>query len=181
MITAVDVSYDEDNLAVAAAVVFKKFTDTEPMSRFCTRVNQFGEYIPGQFFKRELPCLLAVLTEVNEKLDTVIIDGYVMLGNKPGLGYHLWKDLGEKVAIIGVAKTVFTNVNSVKIFRGKSNRPLYITSIGIDPVSAAENILKMHGYHRIPKLLKQVDSLAKERIKNEIRMISIQLTQENNK
>ncbi len=168
MIAAVDVCYTKKDIAIAAAVVFKNFADKRPVATYSTRVNQFGEYIPGQFYKRELPCLMAVLTKVNEKLDTVIIDGYVMLGDKPGLGYYLWGKLAEKVAVIGVAKTVFKDAYSVKIFRGKSNKPLYITSIGIDPVSAAENISKMHGSYRIPKLLKQVDNLAKERIKKYI-------------
>ena len=78
MIAALDVTYVQKDMAVAAAVVFKKFEDTKPVSSHSTRENQFGEYIPGQFFKRELPCLLAVLKKVNEKLDTVIIDGYVV-------------------------------------------------------------------------------------------------------
>jgi len=165
MIAAVDVCYAKKDMAIAATVVFRNFSDKRPVATYSTRVNQFGEYIPGQFYKRELPCLMAVLTKVNEKLDIVIIDGYVMLGEKPGIGYYLWGKLAEKVAVIGVAKTEFKNVASVKIFRGKSNKPLYITSRGIDPVLAAENISKMHGPYRIPELLKHADNLTKERIK----------------
>lgn len=165
MIAAVDVSYAEKDMAVAAALVFKKFTDKEPVVTYTTRVYKFGDYIPGQFFKRELPCLLAVLSKVNENLEAVIIDGYVMLGDKPGLGYYLWGKLGETAAVIGVAKSPFPNTDAVKIFRGKSERPLYITSIGIDPVSAAENVSKMYGPYRIPHLLKRADNLSKEPIK----------------
>lgn len=60
---------------------------------------------------------MAVLKRVNEKLDAVIIDGCLMLGDNPVLGYHVWEKLGEKVAVIGVAKTLFGNVNSEKIFK----------------------------------------------------------------
>jgi deoxyribonuclease V len=162
MITAVDVCYANKDIAIAAAVVFRNYIDNRFIATYSAKVNQFGEYIPGQFYKRELPCLMAVLKKVNEKLDTVIIDGYVMLGDKPGLGYYLWEKLGEKVSVIGVAKTLFAGAYSVKIFRGKSNKPLYITSIDIDPISAAKNISKMHGSYRIPKLLKLVDNLANE-------------------
>lgn len=165
MIVAIDVSYDEDESAVAAAVVFKKYPDTGPVARYTARINKFGKYVPGQFFRRELPCLLAVLAEVNEKLDTIIIDGYVMLGQKPGLGYHLWEKLYRKVAVIGVAKTLLVNANPIKIHRGKSNRPLYITSIGMNPVAAAEYVSKMYGSYRIPELLKQADNLARNRLK----------------
>ena len=165
MISAFDVCYAKKDIAIAAAVIFRNYTDKRPVATYSAKVNQFAEYIPGQFYRRELPCLMTVLAKVNEKLDTVIIDGYVMLGDKPGLGHYLWEKFDEKVSVIGVAKTVFIDTYSVKIFRGKSNKPLYITSIGIDPISAAKNISKMRGSYRIPKLLKLVDNLANERIK----------------
>ncbi len=38
------------------------------------------EYIAGQFYRRELPCIMAILRIIEEKIHTVIIDGYVDLG-----------------------------------------------------------------------------------------------------
>mgnify|MGYP001821640259 CR=1 FL=1 len=117
MLAAVDVSYREDKMAVAAAVVFKQFSDDRYVSNYTAVINQFGKYIPGQFFKRELPCLMAVLSKIKEELETVIIDGYVMLGDRPGLGFYLWEKFDRKISIIGVAKTQFTSANPIKIFR----------------------------------------------------------------
>ena len=162
MIAAVDVSYSEDGPAAAAAVVFHEFTDAETESCYTARVDEFGEYEPGRFFRRELPCLMAVLEKVNEPLETVIIDGYVMLGRTPGLGCHLFRKMGGKVSVVGVAKTAFPGADPVIILRGGSSRPLYITSIGMDPDSAAEQIKRMRGSHRIPTLLKRVDQLTRQ-------------------
>jgi deoxyribonuclease V len=163
MIAALDVSYNENDSAVAAAVVFAQFADAEAVSQYTATVSQTGAYVPGQFFKRELPCLLTVLEKVTEKLDTVVVDGYVTLGDQPGLGYHLWEKLGRRVAVIGVAKRPFAGADSVNIFRGKSSRPLHVTAIGIDPLSAADRIAGMHGPHRMPTLLRRADDLASER------------------
>jgi deoxyribonuclease V len=50
---------------------------------------------------------LAVLGKVRKPLDQIIVDGFVSLGDKPGLGMHLWEALGRRVAVIGVAKSHF--------------------------------------------------------------------------
>ena len=39
MIAALDVTYVQKDMAVAAAVVFKKFEDTKPVSSYATREN----------------------------------------------------------------------------------------------------------------------------------------------
>ncbi len=43
------------------------------------------------------------------------------------------------------------------IFRGQSQKPLYITSIDIPLNIAKESIIKMYGDHRIPDLIKKID------------------------
>lgn len=48
-----------------------------------------------------------------------------------------------------------------ELCRGASRRPLYITAIGSDYLTAAEHIREMAGDHRIPTLLKTVDRLAR--------------------
>ena len=40
-------------------------------------------------------------------------------------------------------------------------RPLYVSAVGVDLVNAADNIRRMHGPHRLPTLLKQVDGLCR--------------------
>lgn len=162
MIAAFDVHYDEGSkTAMAAAAVFESWEDAEPVAEYTASCVCSEPYVPGEFFKRELPSLLAVLGKVCESLNLIIIDGYVTLGDKPGLGMRLWEALPAKVPIVGVAKTRFHSAASIEMLRGKSKSPLFITAVGIDPAEAAERIRKMHGAFRIPTLLKQADQLAR--------------------
>jgi deoxyribonuclease V len=162
MIAALDVHYDEiSKTATAAAVVFEHWEDENPVAEYTASCACLEPYIPGEFFKRELPCLLAALGKVRETLSLIVIDGYVLLGNKPGLGMRLWEALPARVPIIGVAKTRFHSAPAVEIMRGESKSPLFITAVGVDPAEAAEGIRKMHGPFRIPTLLKRADQLAR--------------------
>lgn len=95
--------------------------------------------------------------------DEMIIDGYVMLGNRPGLGQHLFNYFNGYIPVIGVAKSKFKGSTGTEIFRGGSTRPLYITSSGVNQQMASEKIRAMHGANRIPTLLKRVDSLARKK------------------
>ena len=162
MIAALDVRYDEDALTgQGAAVIFERWEDAVPLAEYTAAFKGVEPYMPGQFFKRELPCLLAVLEKVSEPLNQIIVDGFVSLGDKPGLGTHLWEALGKRVAVIGVVKNHFRYATPVEIVRGSSKRPIYVTAVGIDPSAGAEAIRKMHGADRIPTLLKRVDRLTR--------------------
>ena len=142
-------------------MVFSDYSDNEPVKVYTKEIEQFDDYLPGQFFRRELPCILSILDEIDEEMDTLIIDGYVDLGLKPGLGRHLWDALSGKKIVIGVAKSLYKGADAVKVFLGKSNRPLYITSAGIDVLTAASFISSMKGDSRIPGLIKMADTVSK--------------------
>jgi hypothetical protein len=87
MIAALDVHYDETaSSALAAAVVFQNWDDERPLREYTVRCNGIAAYVPGQFFQRELPCLLAVLSEIQEPINVIVIDGYVSLGDKATTG-----------------------------------------------------------------------------------------------
>jgi deoxyribonuclease V len=161
MIAAVDVHYTKDARATAGAVVFSDFADAAGYRTYTKDIPIVERYVPGQFYRRELPCIMAIIGAIEEEIDTVIIDGYVDLGRRPGLGLHLWKALGEKKRIIGVAKNYFQGSSPIKVFRRGSCRPLYITAAGTASLSAADLISQMHGKHRLPTLLKQADSLSR--------------------
>lgn len=162
MIAALDVHYDEaSKTATAAAVVVESWEDAEPVAEYTASCTFSEPYVPGEFFKRELPCLLAVLEKVRETLNVIVIDGYVTLGDKPGLGMRLWEALPTKVPIVGVAKTRFHSAAAIEISRGESKTPLFITAVGIELADAAEGIREMHGPFRIPTLLKRADQLAR--------------------
>ena len=128
----------------------------------CTGVP--AAYEPGQFYKRELPCILKLVEENKLRVDCIVIDGYVFLDGcgKAGLGKHLYDALSGKVPVIGVAKNRFKDIGSeYEVRRGSSNRPLYITAAGIELDTAKELIRTMHGNYRVPTLLKRADQVAR--------------------
>ena len=158
----VDVSYKQ-NKAIAVSVLLKNYKEDKIISEYSSTITGIEDYKPGKFYKRELPPLLSVLNKVKENYELVIIDGYVWLGkDKGGLGYHLYNSLDKKTAVIGVAKNPFTNNTEAKtLVRGKSKKPLYITSIEIDIKSALKIINEMAGEDRIPNMIKYADKLSK--------------------
>ncbi len=164
MIACVDVDY-KLNKACAAFVVFENWNSSTAYSQYKVIVNIVADYEPGNFYKRELPCIVKVLELVEEEVEAVVVDGYVWLSSdkKPGLGWYLYAYLKEKTAVIGVAKTEYRsgNIHVCEVFRGISKKPLYITAIGINLSSVAENIKRMHGENRIPSILKKADKLSK--------------------
>jgi len=169
VISAVDGYYNDNSCAVAVAVVFSSFSDKEPYAVYIKKITAVAEYISGEFYKRELPCILAVLGGIKEGIDTVIIDGYVDPGNKPGLGRRLWEAMAGKITVIGVAKNYFHGTDAIKIFRKGSRRPLYVTSAGIDAVVAGDMIKNMYGKYRMPDLLKIADTISRTGNKGQIR------------
>jgi deoxyribonuclease V len=165
MMACVDVDY-RGNDAVAACVLFRAWTDEASAGQHVVYIRGVADYVPGQFYRRELPCLLAVLQRVAEPLELVVVDGYVWLGNddRPGLGAHLQVALGGRIPVVGVAKTRFTGARSaVELVRGESaSRALFVTAAGMDVAEAARCVGLMHGPHRIPTLLRQADRLCRE-------------------
>lgn len=161
MIAAFDVHYLEGGCASAAAVLFLDYRDAEPAATFTQFIPGAAEYIPGEFYRRELPCILTLLQQIKEAPDEIVVDGYVMLGNRPGLGQHLFKSLDGNIPVVGVAKSMFEGSSAAEVFRGESIHPLYVTSAGVDLQKASERIRTMYGAHRIPALLKRVDLLAR--------------------
>lgn len=165
MIAALDVHYFEDGTANAAAVVFHDWNDAEPAAEYSVRLDGFEPYEPGAFYRRELPCLRAVLAEVGEPLEVVVIDGYVWLSadRRPGLGAHLADEVDG--GVVGVAKNPFKDAEAFaqSVVRGGSSRPLYVTAAGLAAEEAARFVAEMHGEHRFPTLLRRVDMLARER------------------
>lgn len=149
--------------ARACSIVFKSVPHEKVLASYCEIISPVHRYIPGQFYKRELPCILKVYEKINENFDLIIIDGFVTLGNrKKGLGAYLYESLGRKKPIIGVAKTFYYGCDDyISLYRGKSRRPLYITSIGVGLDSAAEFVKNLSGMGRIPDILKRVDRLSR--------------------
>jgi deoxyribonuclease V len=163
LIAFLDVDY-RDSGAVAAAVLAHDWADPVPAAEVVAHIPEVAEYVPGEFFRRELPCLLNVLGRCPSPPDVVVVDGYVWLGpDRPGLGARLHQALGDRVPVVGVGKTCFLSAQAVAvpILRGGSKQPLWVTAAGMDPFVAAEAVRGMHGPYRLPTLLGRVDRLAR--------------------
>ncbi len=164
MIAFTDVQY-RDTDATAACVVADDFKAEHPTTEWTALISPIAPYEPGAFFKRELPCLLEVLRRA-PALTHVIIDGYVFLDSNrtPGLGARLYEALGGKTIVLGLAKTAYQgSPMAMPIARPGSQKPLYLTSIGVDEAAALALVSQFHGAHRLPTLVKRVDSLARGR------------------
>ena len=130
MILALDVHYREIE-AKTVGVLFH-WENAEPVEVLIEYIKEVADYISGEFYKRELPCLMQVIEKIDiNSIEAIIIDGYIYVDNEKsyGLGGKLYEKLGNKIPVIGVAKTpFFTNKETVKeINRGKSKNPLYIS------------------------------------------------------
>lgn len=163
MIFAADVHYF-DSGARAAGVLFGDWGDAAAAAELTLDIDNVAAYEPGAFYRRELPCLSALLATLDAPPACIVVDGHVWLdgAGRPGLGAHLWEALQRRVAVVGVAKTRFVDTPAeAEVVRGGGARPLYVTAAGLDPALARAAVARMHGEHRLPELLKRADRLAR--------------------
>lgn len=163
MILAIDVYYIGDT-AKAVGVLFD-WKDQTPQQVLTAHLNGIEGYVPGEFYKRELPCLLEIIEQVDiSTLAAILVDGHVYISEMEyGLGGKLYEILNQKIPIIGVAKNSFhANRTTVKeVYRGESSKPLYVSAIGIDLDEVTESIKAMKGAFRMPDILKKLDNYTK--------------------
>jgi deoxyinosine 3'endonuclease (endonuclease V) len=166
MILALD-TYYQNKKAKTVCIRFHHWTDEHAADIVTEELDNIEEYQPGSFYKRELPCILSILKKTSlENIEAIVIDGYVLLDDagKHGLGGYLYEALNRKIPVIGVAKTNYTNntLHQREVYRGNSQRPLFITTLGTPPDTACSYIQSMHGPYRIPTLLKTLDTLTRQ-------------------
>ncbi len=133
MILASDAQYAKNN-ALVAGLLFPDWTLDDIDQQILKKIDDIAPYEPSDFYKRELLCILSLLDEVDVSLKVIIADGFVTIGSakKNGLGMHLYNTIQQTTPIVGVAKKLFIGTPyKCQILRGKSNNPLYITSVGI--------------------------------------------------
>lgn len=167
MIIAFD-TYYFDTFAKTVCLTFNYWNDSDYTNVYTETLENITEYIPGEFYRKELPCILSLTKKINlQNVNFIIIDGFVYLDDnkKFGLGAFLYESLNRKIPIIGIAKTNFATIekNKKTLIRGKSKNPLFITSIGIEVEEALKKVETMHGEYRIPTLLKELDRLTREK------------------
>lgn len=162
-----DVFYNDigdESIAKVSAIRFQGIEHTEILSEHIVIVENVAPYESGQFYKREMPCLLAMLEKIDDPYDVIIIDGYVFLDgvNKPGLGKYLYDSLAVKKPVIGIAKNHFYDISEdYAVWRGISKHPLYVTSVGIEVDEAKSLVGRLAGKHRMPTMVTAVDQLGR--------------------
>ncbi len=164
-----DVYYQEnhetnDTTATVTGVRFQGIEQSDIISEHIIEIDKVAPYQSGQFYKREMPCLLALTDQIKKPFDIIIIDGYVFLNgvDKAGLGKYLYDNLSDKKPIIGIAKNQFYGISDdYAVWRGISKHPLYVTSIGVDIIEAKSLVTRLEGKHRLPNIVNQVDRLGR--------------------
>lgn len=167
MIIAIDVHY-RGNMAKTVSIEFERWTDEHPINVHVIEIPVVADYVPGQFYKRELPCILEILKLSDlSKITAIIVDGYVVLDDdeKKGLGGYLYEALNRQIPIVGVAKRSFHSLNEkvISVKRGESKNPLFVTQMGGDLEGYAKKVKEMEGAFRIPTLLKILDMETKKK------------------
>ncbi len=167
LVGVVDVHYaDAEGWARAALVVCKGPELSEVLLEQVSVLKDVADYEPGALYKRELPCIRAVLAEAAvDGLKALVVDGYATLDplGRFGLGAHAAAAFG--LAVIGVAKTPYRPAtHAIEVLRGEATRPLYVTGTGgISDAQAATLVATMAGPYRIPSAIARVDALARGR------------------
>ncbi len=121
---AVDVHYSDAGGGTAALVVCGELALAMVLDEHVANIPRVAPYEPGALFKRELPCIGAVLA-LNGPLDLLVVDGYATLdpGGRPGLGAYAADAFN--LPVIGVGKTPFrASTHAIKVIRGTATRPL---------------------------------------------------------
>lgn len=187
MILAIDVFYhpsDSWKSYTVSGIKFKSWESKEPeeiikFTKAKSKDCELSPYISGKFKDRELPCILELLKYEDLKcIDTIIIDGYVILVNDKlesidtlgtSLYNHLCSSGNGHISIVGIAKKKFKDesmmTECIPVLRGDAINPIFVTAAGwISSSFAADKINSMYGDHRLPELIKLADKCTKEGI-----------------
>ena len=165
MIIVIDADYNETTKKGHVAGILAKTPLDAQESGFVTGiVDHVEEYEPGHFFKRELKCVDEVLRQVKIKqVEMILVDGYADFGTgQASLGTHVYEKY--RIPVIGIAKNPFhgCQVSDTEVYRGDSQKPLYVTCKGIQHERAKQIVRKMAGEYRIPALVKLADKIARD-------------------
>ena len=163
MILITDTAYSA-KAALTSGVIINELEQASASLELTHISNSISDYISGEFYKRELPCILEMIEKHSLKPEMIIIDGYVYLdGDKsPGLGAYLYEALDKKVEILGVAKNRYKGIGEQHaLLRGQSKNTLWVTASTLELEDAKRMIKGMAGRFRLPDMIKRADSLTK--------------------
>ena len=101
-------AYYAGSKAKVVGVLFENFSDEKPLKIISKVVDDVAPYESGSFYKRELPCIVSLLQDLDVRdISLIVIDGFVYLDDdgRYGLGGHLYERLERRVQVVGVAKS----------------------------------------------------------------------------
>ena len=167
-----DVAYD-NGTGYGIGVVFDGFNDSKPSDVIEVIVPDVGEYIPGEFYKRDLKVLTAIYEEYKQRFKknplVVFVDAYVDLGDKKGCGRYFAESIDDEAIVVGIAKNEYKPATEAgvaePVLRGSSTKSLFVTSTIIPKEDAGTLVKMLHGENRHPTLIKKTDILTKEFVK----------------
>jgi exodeoxyribonuclease-5/deoxyribonuclease V len=165
MIVIIDADYNEEiGKAHIAGIVAETIFDEKEKMVVTAISDEIGEYIPGQFYKRELKSVELIIAQLEvSQIKLIVVDGYADFGtDKLALGAYVFEKYN--IPVIGIGKNKFEGckVPETEVYRGDSKKPLYVTCKGISLAEAKEMVEKMAGEYRLPYLVKYADSKARD-------------------
>lgn len=165
MVIVIDADYDETTKkGHVAGIVCETALDDHVRRTVTAIVENISDYCPGQFYKRELQCVDAILEQVDlDTIGMIIVDGFADFGTDVrSLGTYVYDNY--HLPVIGIAKNPYKPciIKDIEVTRGSSNRPLFVTCMGMDHGLAKEIVRQMAGENRIPFLVKEADKIARD-------------------
>ncbi len=164
MVVVIDASYDESaRRGHAAGVIAGTVFDEKEAGIVTVVVEDVQDYVPGSFWRRELKCVDAVISQLDVgQISMIVIDGYADFGTQEkALGTCVFEKYG--IPVVGVAKNrrKCCRTEGTEVLRGGSRKPLYVTARGIGQEAAVRIVRRMYGAHRLPYLIKLADTCAR--------------------
>jgi deoxyribonuclease V len=150
--------------AYGAMVLAKDWRDGVAHNTVTADLGGVAAYESNQFYKRELPIIEELLQKALFRLEAIVIDGYCYGRNgSQRLGTYVFHAYGGRTPVIGIAKTALYEATDVfRVYRGKSQNPLYVTAVQMPGDVAATYVREMHGDNRLPTLVKLADRTCRQ-------------------
>ena len=185
IVAGVDVSFSQDNQAVAAVVVLQ-LEDLEILEKKTLPVELFFPYIPGFLGVREADAVISVLKTLKHDFDVLMVNGHGVMHPR-GFGLACQVGVLQDVPTIGVAKRLIdgkhikrathrhhtsgefqliteNNLRLGAFFKGK-----YVSVGHKISLKTALSIVEMTSVFKTPEPIRQAHILATETFKQELK------------
>ncbi len=165
MVVVIDADYNEETRdGHVAGIVARDILAEKEDAVVTAMVHDIADYVPGQFYKRELQSVEAIIDQLKvEDIDLIVVDGYADSGTtEHALGTFVFEKY--QIPVIGIGKNKYDRciLTDLEVYRGESKKPLYVTSKGMDNEEAKRLVKNMAGEFRLPYFVKYADNRARD-------------------